>query len=123
MDEDERKAARLAEVEELCVRTLGLAMPDRLSDWLGVARRSAERWLSGALSFPDPVVERLYQQAPLSEALMEDLKRLAQSYRDQGMHENLLKMRMKDFARDALSDEPPPKDPPRRRSEDIDNPS
>lgn len=115
--EDQDKQQRLAEIEEMCVRTLGLAMPDRLSEWLGVARRSAERWLSGALSFPDPVVERLYQQAPLSEGLMDDLERLSQTYRDRGMHENLIKLRMKDFARDNLSDDPPPKDPPRRRSE------
>lgn len=116
MDEDDGKERRLAEIEGLCLRALGQAMPDKLVEWLGVGRRSAERWLSGALSWPDPVVEKLLAQSDHADAFLADLNALTKKHVDAGMHENLLKMRMKDFAR-QLSDEPPPKEAPRRKND------
>ena len=94
-DDSERKRA---EIEMVCMRTLGAAMPDRLVEYLGVGRRSAERWLSGALSWPDPVVARLREQADHADAFFQDLAALTKKHRAQGMHENLMRMRMRDFA-------------------------
>lgn len=116
MDEDDGKADRHAEIEMLCMRALGSAMPDVLVAWLGVGRRSAERWLSGALSWPDPVVAKLTEQATHADAFLADLHALTKKHVDAGMHENLLKLRMRDFAR-QLSDEPPPKEAPRRKND------
>lgn len=114
-DENERKRA---EIEMLCMRALGAAMPDRLVEYLGVGRRSAERWLSGALSWPEPIVDRLRKQADHADALYEGFKELTKTHKSAGMHENLMRMRLQDFAKE-LSDAPPEKEPPRRKSDDA----
>ncbi|WP_294640420.1 hypothetical protein [uncultured Aureimonas sp.] len=117
MTEDDNERRR-AEIEMLCMRALGAAMPDRLVEYLGVGRRSAERWLSGALSWPEPIVDRLREQADHADAFFEDLAALTRKHKSLGMHENLMRMRLRDFAKE-LSDAPPEKEPPRRKIDDL----
>ncbi len=114
MEDRKRENSRpLDEIEALIVRVVGAAFPDRLVTWLGVSKRNAERWLSGASTYPPAVLEKLDHLAPLCDELMEDLEDLVEDFKSRGVPENLLRLRIREFSK-GLSEEPPPRPGPRR---------
>ncbi|MCW4114371.1 hypothetical protein NPA31_005265 [Aurantimonas sp. MSK8Z-1] len=112
MRERRENSRPLEELEALVVRVCGAALPDRLVAWMGVSKRNAERWLSGESTYPPAVIEKLDHLAPLCDRLIDDLEDLVDEYKAEGVPENLLRMRIREFSK-TLSDVPPPKPPPR----------
>ncbi|SMC56739.1 hypothetical protein SAMN06297251_10416 [Fulvimarina manganoxydans] len=72
---------------------------------LGVAKRTAERWLGGK-PVPDPVIERLERDAPLVEAFGRDLHDVVKRHRDAGLSEHYMRLRMRQYAK-TLSETAP----------------
>ncbi|GGD87994.1 hypothetical protein GCM10011390_03460 [Aureimonas endophytica] len=105
-----------AEIEALVVRVVGAALPDRLVTWLGVSKRNAERWLSGESTYPPSLVERLDQFAPICDDLIADLEDLVDEYKERGLPENLLRLRIREFSK-TLSEEPPPRPAPQKSTD------
>ncbi|SMC32227.1 hypothetical protein SAMN06297251_1017 [Fulvimarina manganoxydans] len=65
---------------------------------LGVAKRTAERWLGGK-PVPDPVIERMEEAAPLVEDFQRDLHALVGRHREAGLSEHLMRLRMRQYSK------------------------
>lgn len=103
----------LDELHGLTADVLGNLAPDRLVSWLGVSKRNAERWISGDSTYPPRVVGELQRLAPLVDELLGALDDLVEEFKQKGIPENLVRLRLREYSKD-LSDEPPPKPGPRR---------
>ena len=93
-------------LEALVIRVVGAALPDRLVTWLGVSKRNSERWLTGESTYPPAVIDKLEQLAPLVDEMIEDFEDLVEAYKQLGVPENLIKLRMRELSK-TLSEEPP----------------
>ncbi len=98
----------LEELEALVTRVVGAPYPDRIVAWLGVGKRNAERWITGDSTYPPAVIAKLEELAPLMDEWEADMQEMLEHFKSLGVPENLLKLRIREFAR-QLSDEPPPK--------------
>lgn len=90
----------LAEIK----RMNGSILVDETMYSLGVAKRTAERWLGGK-PMPEPVVERLERNADLVAEFVADLEDLVAEHRDAGLSEHLMRLRLRKYVR-TLSDKP-----------------
>ncbi len=75
---------------------------------LGVAKRTAERWLGGK-PMPDAVVQRLERDAPMIEDFLRDLNALVERHRQSGLSEHYMRLRMRQYSK-ILSDVPTRRD-------------
>lgn len=103
----------LDDILSLVVDVLGSTAPDRIVTWLGVSKRNADRWISGDSTFPPAVIAELQRLAPLMTELDAELDGVVADFKDVGVPENLLRLRIREYSK-TLSEEPPPKPGPRR---------
>ncbi len=82
----------------LVQRIVGEILVDKTMFALGIAKRTAERWLGGK-PVPDAVIERLERDAPRVEAFVADLDALVERHRGEGLSEHYMRLRMRDYAR------------------------
>ena len=106
-------AIPLDDILTLVHAVLGSLAPDRLVTWLGVSKRNAERWLDGSSTFPPRVVSELRRLAPLMAELDAELDGIVADFKADGVPENLLRLRIREYSK-RLSEEPPPKPAPVR---------
>lgn len=87
-----------AHVLLLVDRVCGAIALDRAMLYFGVAKRTAERWLGGK-PLPPPVLEKLEQDAAVTDAFMADLADFVEGQIERGVPEHVIRMRLREHSK------------------------